>query len=236
MNTASADPAGTVPPQPAAPLLTVLSDALDEARFVAEAVPTTDDALTVTVYSSKAPWKETTPESANDWLDRNEIAATASLNDGDYVVITLSTAEAVSRFIAVALGPWLRVHTTAAQLADALEAHGLPHEVAVSAHVIELILPDEGLSSTVQLAALLGAPRLADGLNLRRARGMHRLAERIQWLLTGVAGSDVDVIAEPGCAHAEDRLTIGSTVDQARLLTRRITDAPNGAVSVTQHN
>ncbi|MFF7097788.1 hypothetical protein ACFY9A_36200 [Streptomyces rubradiris] len=235
MNTASAGPAGTVAPQPAAPLLAVLSDALDEAGFVTETAPGADDALTVTVYSSKAPWEETTPESANDWLARNKIAATASLNDGDYVVITLSTAEAVSRFIAVALDPWLRVHTTADQLADALEAHSLPHEVAVSAHFIELILPDEGLSSAVQLAALLGAPRLADGLNLRRARGMRRLAERIQWLLTGVAGSDVDVIAEPGCAHAEDRLTIRSTVDQARLLTRRITDAPQGAVSVTHH-
>ncbi|UFQ99786.1 hypothetical protein KBP30_00375 [Streptomyces sp. Go40/10] len=226
MDTISPDDAA--PPRPAAPLHATLTSALEEARFEAQVSPGADDsALDLTVYSSKAPWQETTPEAASAWLAENGLAAEVSLNDGYCIVITLYTARAVEKFIAVALDPWMRAHTTATQLADVLDAHGLTFDVDVSAHFIEVALADANLHSAVKVAALLSAPGIADGLNVHRPRGVRRLADRVRWLLTGVVGSEVDITADPGCAHVQEHLTLRATIDQARRLTQRLLHAPH---------
>ncbi|MFF5538512.1 hypothetical protein ACFY71_39705 [Streptomyces cinerochromogenes] len=223
MDTTSPD--DTAPPRPAASLHATLTSALEEAHFEAQVSPGADDsALNLTVYSSKAPWQET-PEAAGAWLADAGIVAEAQRNDGHCIVITLHTADAVDRLIAVVLDPWIRAHTTATQLVEALDTHGLTCDADVRTHFIDVTFCDESLNPAVELAALLGAPGIRDNLKLHRARGMRRFAERLQWLLTGVVGSEIDVTTEPGCVHAPERLTLHATIDQARRLTQRLVHA-----------
>ncbi|MFI8194027.1 hypothetical protein ACIF8T_35645 [Streptomyces sp. NPDC085946] len=210
-------------PQPAAPLQQFLEDALQDARFAARIDTAGDEsALNVTLLSSKTPFDRTV-EAADAWLARAGIEATAALNTGYDIVLTLRTQASVHQLITVLLDPHIRAHTTATQLADLLESHCLFSDVTVhDTHTIEIVLPDDNLRAAVGFAALLGSPGIDGGLALHRPRGMRRLAERIQWLLSGVVASTVRVTAVPGCAHAADQLTIRMSIDQTRRLAQRL--------------
>ncbi|GGZ73491.1 hypothetical protein ACFOOM_00745 [Streptomyces echinoruber] len=204
--------------QPAVLRRQVLDDALEKARFAAR-VDAGDDgaALKVTVLSSKAPFDRTVGD-ATAWLAGAGIEGTAALNDVYDIVLTLRTAASVDRCIAVLLDPYIGAHTAAAHLDDCLKGHGLTGEITVLETHVELALPDDELGSAVTLAALLGAPGIGDDLVLTRRRGLRRLAERLRWLLTGAVGSVVPVTAEPGCAHAPERVTVHLTIGQAHRL------------------
>ncbi|MFJ6709331.1 MULTISPECIES: hypothetical protein [unclassified Streptomyces] len=239
MNPLSAAPADQLAPGPAAPLQQLLESAAKDADFAAQ-VAVSDDgtSLAVTVFSSRTPWV-TTPESASSWLTEAGIDATATFNDSFCIVVVLDTDAAVHRFIAAVLHPWIAVHSVAAELIDVLEARGVLIEAAIDTDRIRAELPDRSLGSSVRLAALLGATGISDGLALHEPDGMLRLAERIQWLITGVVGSTTRVTVEPGCAHEQEQLRLGLTLAQARLLTRRLArqqteEAPTTRIGASQ--
>ncbi|MFJ4322274.1 hypothetical protein ACIP3A_04010 [Streptomyces tricolor] len=94
---------------------------------------------------------------------------------------------------------------------------------AAGPDVITLRLEGDRLASAVRAAELLGAPDIALDLELGRLRGQYRLAERIEYLVTGITGSPLNAVAEPGCAHADENLTLYLSVDQADRLLQRLT-------------
>ncbi|WP_333743029.1 hypothetical protein [Streptomyces ardesiacus] len=200
-----------------------LEDALAEADFLAP-VETADDgaSLHIALYSSKCPFADSVEE-ATKWLHQAGIDATAAL-DAEFsrVVLTLPSAESVRMFIAALLQPWITARTTAVALADVLADHGLHSTIDVGTTSLSLVLADDELESSVLLARLLGAPDIGTDLPRHRRRGIRRLTERIQWLITGVVGSPVSTEVEHGCVHEADRLTIELTLEQARRLTQRL--------------
>ncbi|MYX27449.1 hypothetical protein GTY75_12435 [Streptomyces sp. SID8381] len=209
------------PTAPATELQKHLTDSLDKAHFQARVdTGAADGSLDLTVYSQKAPF--TNDRDAAQWLDQAGIAATATLNDGLYVVLNLPTADAVLRFIDQLLMPWVTAYTAADQLETLLDSHAVTSDLAVGADRITLTLADEDLAGVVTLATLLGAPGIDAGLALHRRRGVRRLAERMQWLLSGIAGSVVQTTAEAGCEHACARLELHLTVDQTYRLLERL--------------
>ncbi len=107
---------------PSAPLRQLLHDALEDAHFVGH-VEAADDgrALKATLYSHRAPFTDSLE--ANDWLSKAGVFATAALNEGHYVVITLPTAASVHQLIISLLTPWITAHTVAKQMVDLLETH-----------------------------------------------------------------------------------------------------------------
>ncbi|MER7933018.1 MULTISPECIES: hypothetical protein [unclassified Streptomyces] len=223
MTPSTVDPAPQLATGPAAPLHQLLESAVTDADFTAKvAVGDDGSSLAVTVYSSRAPWVTTTPEAASAWLAEAGVDASATLNEGFYVVIVLSTAVAVRQFIAAVLTSWITVHTIAARLIDLVEARGVLIEAAIDTGRIRAELPDSCLGSSVRFAELLGAPGVGDGLALQEPDGRRHLAERLQWLVTGVVGSAARTTAEPGCAHEQERLTLDLTLDQATLLVQRL--------------
>ncbi|MGQ5596855.1 hypothetical protein ACUJ8N_07690 [Streptomyces sp. ESR1.13] len=206
---------------PATELQKHLTDALDKAHFQARVGKGEDEgSLDLTVYSQKAPF--TNDREAAQWLDQAGIAATATLSDGLYVVLNLPTADAVLQFIDQLLMPWITAYTAADQLDTLLDSHAVTGDLAVRADRITLTLADEGLACVVTLATLLGAPDIDTGLALYRRRGVRRLAERMQWLLSGITGSGVQATAEVGCEHASARLELDLTVDQTHRLLERV--------------
>jgi hypothetical protein len=210
---------------PAAPLRQLLHDALEDAHFVGHVEAAGDgSALKAILYSHRAPFTESLE--ANDWLSKAGVFATATLNEGHYVVITLPTAASVHQLITSLLTPWITAHTVAKQLVDLLETRGVISDVAVGTSSLALCLCDDELGSVVRLAGMLGAPGIDSGLVLLRKRGMRRLTERIQWLITGVVGSAARAVTEPGCAHQQDSLTLHLTIDQARRLVGRLETSP----------
>ncbi|MEU6405471.1 hypothetical protein [Streptomyces sp. NPDC046985] len=215
-------------PQTAAPLQRLLQDALREAGFEATVYPADDGAaLNLTLYSRHTPFAT---EAAARWLDEAGVVADVTLDGGgsSSPVLTLHTEESVRRLIARLLDPWTRAYSALAPLVDLLEAHGVISDADVGTHAVALELPDDMLASAVILAALLGAPAIDAGLDLNRPRGLRRLADRMQWLVTGVVGSEVTATARRGCAHDPDRLTLRLTIEQAQRLTHRLdpTQAP----------
>ncbi|MEU6405287.1 hypothetical protein [Streptomyces sp. NPDC046985] len=220
----------------AASLQQILLDALRAAGFEATVRPASDGAaLTLTLYSRhKTP--VATVQAAARWLDEAGVVADVTLSDdgSSSPVLTLPTEESVRRLIAALLDPWTRAYATLAPLADFLESHSVISDVDVDTQAVELTLPDDMLASAVTLAALLGAPAIDAGLDLNRPWGLRRLAGRMQWLVTGVVGSEVTATAAQGCAHDPDRLTLRLTIEQAHRLTRRLshpTEPDSGPLS-----
>ncbi|MFI6209119.1 hypothetical protein ACIBAI_22390 [Streptomyces sp. NPDC051041] len=211
-------------PRSAASLQQDLEDALALAEFAARVTVAKDGrALDLTVLSSsKAPFDRTV-KAATEWLKRADIEGAAAFNDAYDIVLTLPTSASVERFIEVFLEPLIRVHTTATQLDGLLDYHLVTGDALVQGpHAIELILPGDGLDAVVKLASLLGAPSIAEGLQLHDREGMRRLADRLKWLITGVVQSTARATAVPGCAHAPDHATLDLTTPQARLLAQRL--------------
>ncbi|MYU06029.1 hypothetical protein GTY81_19500 [Streptomyces sp. SID8366] len=212
-----------------------LDDALREAAF-RYALEVADDerALHLTVYSSRPPF-DGTVEAATEWLRRSGIDATAARDEQTFrVVLTFASADSVHTLIAAQLQPWSTARTTAQQLEDVLSDLGVDSTVDVGTKYLNLHLTEDELGPAITLARLLGAPGLGEGLQLSHRRGIRRLTERIQWLITGVVGSEVSAEAEPACWHEPDRLTIEVSLDQARRLTERlrlaeVADLRNGA-------
>ncbi|APY85464.1 hypothetical protein DCW30_24800 [Streptomyces alfalfae] len=201
-----------------------LEEALAAADFTAT-LETTDDemALNLTVYSSRCPF-DNTVEDATDWLRHAGIEATAALDEKTFrVVLTLATATSVRALIAALLQPWITARATAQQLEDALSDHGLTSTIDVGTASLNLHLADDELGSAVTLARLLGAPNLAEDLQLHRRRGVRRFTKRIQWLITGAIGAPVRAQVEHACEHEADRLTIEMSLEQAHRLTHRLT-------------
>ncbi|GAA4782354.1 hypothetical protein [Streptomyces ziwulingensis] len=185
-----------VAPQPAAPLLRFLDGSLDR-----------------------------TVESATAWLTKAGIDGTAAFDEARDIVITLPTSAAVDQLATVLLDPCIRAHTAADDLVELLSSAALVHHVGLlGTHAVEVTLADGDLGAAIQFAALLGAGGIDDGLTLSRPRGMRRLAERLQWLVTGAVGTTVHTDVRPGYVHDPDHLTI----DQARHLTQRLVLAATG--------
>ncbi|MEU4659494.1 hypothetical protein AB0G32_37125 [Streptomyces sp. NPDC023723] len=88
---------------------------------------------------------------------------------------------------------------------------------------MKVTLADDDLSAAVRFAARLGAAGIDAGLAINRPRGMRRLTERLQWLVTGTVGTTVHADATPGCTHAPDLITLHLTIDQAQSLAQRLT-------------
>ncbi|MER6719889.1 hypothetical protein [Streptomyces halstedii] len=207
-------------PPPAAPLQQLLDGAVHEAHFAAN-VSVDGTALSLTVYSSEAPFARTV-DAAAAWMTSTGIDGTAACNETGSVVLTVATAEAVHQLIAALLDPYIRARTTATQMADLLQAHDLAGGSTVTgAHAIEVTLADDDLDAAIGFAALLGAPGIGAGLDLRRPEGLLGLADRIKWLTTGVIGSEIYASADPGCVHAPEQITLQLTIEQARALLQR---------------
>ncbi|WP_153812142.1 hypothetical protein [Streptomyces sp. SUK 48] len=200
-----------------------LDDALKAADFLAT-LEVADDrtALHLMEYSSRSPFGATV-EAATEWLRQSGIDATAARDEQTLrVVLTLASADSVRTLIATLLQPLITARTTAQQLEDVLSDLGVDSTVDAGTQYLNLHLAEDELGPAIALARLLGAPGLADGLQLSRRRGIRRLTERIRWLITGVVGSPVSAEAEPACPHEADRLTIGMSLEQARRLTERL--------------
>ncbi|GKQ33496.1 hypothetical protein [Streptomyces sp. A012304] len=209
------------PTAPATGLQKDLIDTLDKAHFQAlVGKGEVEGSLDLTVYSQKAPF--TNDREAAQWLDQAGIAATATLNEGLYVVLNLHTADAVLRFIDLLLMPWVTAYTAADQLETLLDSHAVTSDLAVGTAGIALTLAEDDLACVVTLASLLGAPGIDSGLVLHRRRGIRRLAERMKWLLSGIVGSAVQATAEAGCEHACARLEVNLTVEQTHRLLDRL--------------
>ncbi|MFI1795395.1 hypothetical protein ACH40D_44610 [Streptomyces olivaceoviridis] len=218
-----------VPLRPAAPLRPVLKLALEEADFAAD-VTVDDDSLLVSVLTIRVPWHPTTAEAAQEWMRTVDVPGEARWDGAGIVVLHLHEAAAVHRFIAL-LEPQICANATAAGLRRVLSELGVDSVTGASRDVIDVRLGGDELGSAVALAEQLGAPRIAQGLELGRPRGLRRLAERFRYLVTGVVGSLVDAVFEPGCTHEEESLTLYLSVDQAgRLLQRLNRNALDGAV------
>ncbi|GAA2439673.1 hypothetical protein [Streptomyces glaucus] len=217
--------------QPATSSRKLLEEALADARFVARVEAGDGGALDLVVLSHKAPFDRAVA-AAREWLAEAGIDGSAAFNDLQDVVLTLPTSGAVERLVEVLLEPHIRAYTTITQLGEALEDHGLLSNITAGGTcTVELGLSDEGLASAVELASLLGAPSINGGLDLSDLDGMDRLADRLQWLISGVVGSEVSAKASPGCAHEQEEITLYLTVEQARGLTQRLVCSARNASS-----
>ncbi|NEA46023.1 hypothetical protein [Streptomyces sp. SID10815] len=207
----------------AAALKQQLDDALRAAAFTAMLASADDEtALNLTLYGSSCPFDDSV-EAATAWLGRVGVDATAALDEESFrIVLTLTTADSVRALIATLLQPWITARTTAQQLDDVLSDHGLDSAINVGTESLTLLLADDELYSAVTFARLLGAPGLGADLKRHRRRGIRRLTERVQWLVTGVVGSPVTTDVEGACEHEVDRLTIEMSLEQARRLTQRL--------------
>ncbi|MGW6744999.1 hypothetical protein ACWGDX_30415 [Streptomyces sp. NPDC055025] len=167
-------------------------------------------------------------QAARKWLTDNSIAAAAEIDETGELVITPHGRAAVDQLIERLLSPGIRAEQAAEQLWDALGLHDLAADVSVAdTDRITVELRDsERLGSAVALCALLGAEDIADGLKLHRPRGMYKLATRMRLLLTGAVGRGVTVEADPGCAHADDGVRVGLSVEQAFQLAEKIAAQP----------
>ncbi|WP_019070752.1 hypothetical protein [Streptomyces hokutonensis] len=200
-----------------------LDEAFEGADFTARVDTGLAPALvSATLYTgSKMPFAS--PEEAAAWLEKEAVDASARLDDMDNIVIDLRTASAVELLISVLLGPHIRAQTTATGLHKVLADHGLEHTVHVLVDSIVVILRDSAEQGTATtLAGLLGAPHLDAGLDLNLDGDLRRFADHLALLITGAVGSLVLAGAVPGCAHEPDQVTLGLTLDQARLLTLRL--------------
>ncbi|MFE4212263.1 hypothetical protein [Streptomyces sp. NPDC056844] len=190
-------------------------------------------ALSLTVHSSEVPF-DCTVEAATAWMASTGIDGTAACREPGLITLTVATASAVQELIPVLLDPYIRARTTATQVADLLQDHDLVSGIAtLGTHAVEVTFGNDDLDSAIGFAALLGAPGIDAGLALHHPDGLHGLAERIQWLVTGIVGTTVYASAVPGCAHAPDQITLQLTIEQARILLQRQAHVSNHAATAT---
>ncbi|MGW2100330.1 hypothetical protein ACWCPX_22030 [Streptomyces olivaceoviridis] len=217
---APTDAVPPVPLRPAAPLQPILRRALEEADFAAD-VAVDGHSLLVSVLTIRVPWCPTTAEAAQEWMRTAGVQGDATWDEGGIVVLHLHEAPAVYQFMTV-LEPQISAHKIAAGLRRVLGELGVDSVTDASRDVIDVRLGGDDLSAVVVLAERLGAPHIAKGLELGRSRGLRRLAERFRYLLTGVVGSLVDDVYEPGCAHEGESLTLYLSPAQAGRLLQRL--------------
>ncbi|WP_329074877.1 hypothetical protein [Streptomyces niveus] len=206
----------------------LLQQSLDRARITARVEPADDQTpvRVVLLGSSRLPFLHFRDAGeANAWLKNAGIEATADTDDEDNVVLHLpaDTVDAVHDLLTTA---YIRAENAADALQHALHQGGLElTEVTVEAPeaVVIEISDSDNLATGVNLGVLLGAGFIAHGLELHRPKGMRKLARRLRLVLTGTARDRVDVRAEPGCEHRDDRLLIDLYVDQALRLAERLT-------------
>ncbi|RRR75872.1 hypothetical protein [Streptomyces sp. RP5T] len=186
-------------------------------------------AVSVTLYS-RLPAFAHTAEAATAWMCDNGIDGEARLDPETFhIVIALRTEPAVDRFTDLLLTPHIQTRTAAISLAEALGAHTLFTSVHtdLATHTIKVELNDNAdVLTAVTVAGLLGAPGLDRGLDLTRTKQLHRLAERLSWLVTGVTGSFAYAETVPGCAHDPDQITLILNSDQVLRLVDRIRTGP----------
>ncbi|MEV8344636.1 hypothetical protein [Streptomyces niveus] len=207
-----------------------MQQSLDRARITAR-VDVADDQSTLLVVllgGSRLPFLHfSSADEATTWLENAGIRASADTDEDDNVVLHLprDTVDTVRELLTA---DYLRAEDAAHALQHALHQAGITLATVTvetpDALVIE-IADSDNLATGVNLGVLLGADSIAQGLALHRPKGMRKLARRLCLVLTGAVGSAVDVHAESGCAHRDDRLAAGLRVDQALALADRISDA-----------
>lgn len=216
----------------------LMQQSLDRARITARVEPADDQTplRVVLLGGNRLPFLHFLDAGeATAWLKNAGIEATADTDDEDNVVLHLpaGTVDAVRDLLTA---DYIRAEDAADALQHALHQGGLELTEATvtdsDAVVIE-IADSDNLATGVNLGVLLGADFIAHGLELHRPKGMRKLARRLRLVLTGVAGGPVDVHAEPGCEHRDDRLLIGLYVDQALRLAERLTTPNPPFISVT---
>lgn len=208
----------------------LLQQSLDRARITARVEPADDQTpvRVVLLGSNRLPFLHFLDAGeANAWLKNAGIEATADTDDEDNVVLHLpaGTVDAVRELLTT---DYVRAEEAADTLQHALHQAGIGlAEVTVEsldAVVIE-IADSDNLQTGVALGVLLGADDIAQDLVLHRPKGMRKLAQRLELLLTGAAGRGVFVHAEAGCEHRDDRLLIGLHIGRVSRLADRINAA-----------
>ncbi|WP_405749351.1 hypothetical protein OG232_04400 [Streptomyces sp. NBC_01411] len=171
---------------------------------------------------------------ARAWLAEGPgIEADATHDAADNLVITPRSEGAVHHLIARLIAPHILAESVGQQLRDALTHHQLSAYVEIRrSDLIQVEIRDGNeLAQAVRLSALLGADKIADKLKLGRPKGIHKLADRMAWLLIGALGPGVRVKAHIGCGCAcedgEDAVHVGLSVAQASLLVERIRAVPS---------
>ncbi|MFE4490944.1 hypothetical protein ACFRKD_00625 [Streptomyces niveus] len=174
------------------------------------------------IGSRRLPFALTT-EAAAAWLEAAGIDATVDYRDV-YLVISLRDERTVDRLVERLLRPFMYAESVCERLGDALAPHRLHPQLSLpdSGSLVLALRDSEALGAAVRLGALLGAGDIGEGLKLHRPGGMRKLAARMRLLLTGALGRGVRVLAEPGCAHEQDELSIHLTVEQGLRLAGRI--------------
>ncbi|MFD7515059.1 hypothetical protein ACFV85_09680 [Streptomyces niveus] len=175
------------------------------------------------IGSRRLPFALTT-EAAAAWLEATGIDATVDYRDV-YLVISLRDERTVDRLVERLLRPFMYAEAVCERLGDALAPpHRLHPQLSLpdSGSLVLALRDSEALGAAVRLGALLGAGDIGEGLKLHRPGGMRKLAARMRLLLTGALGRGVRVLAEPGCAHEQDELSIHLTVEQGLRLAGRI--------------
>lgn len=172
--------------------------------------------------SRRLPFALTT-EAAAAWLEAAGIDATVDYRDV-YLVISLRDERTVDRLVERLLRPFMYAESVCERLGGALALHRLHPQVSFpdSGSLVLALRDSEALGAAVRLGALLGAGDIGEGLKLHRPGGMRKLAARMRLLLTGALGRGVRVLAEPGCAHEQDELSIHLTVEQGLRLAGRV--------------
>ncbi|MEU0524598.1 hypothetical protein [Streptomyces niveus] len=168
-----------------------------------------------------------TVDAASAWLEAEGVDATAVYTDA-YLVISLRDKAAVDRLAERLLGSFMYAESVRERLQDALAQHRLHAVVSLpnSVSMVLVLRDSENLGRAVRLGAVLGAGDIGEGLKLHRPGGMRKLATRMRLLLTGALGPGVGVLAEPGCAHEQDELSVRLTVEQGLRLAGRIAAEP----------
>ncbi|MFF5086006.1 hypothetical protein [Streptomyces niveus] len=177
--------------------------------------------------SSRLPFSLNTAE-ATAWLEAAGVDATAGYDEDHYLLIRLRDRAGVDQLVQRLLASFMYAESVRDRLQGSLAKHQLRVLVEVEDETsLTLVVRDsDNLGAAVQLSTVLGADSIGEGLKLHRPGGMRKLAARMRLLLTGALGRGVGVLAEPGCAHAEDELRIQLTVEQGLRLNDRIAAEP----------
>ncbi|MFE4610878.1 hypothetical protein ACFRK5_21390 [Streptomyces niveus] len=207
-----------------------LQQSLDRAGITARVEPADDPPglLVVLLGGTRLPFTHfASADEATAWLKNAGIGASADTDEDDNVVLHLprDTVNAVRELLTSA---YLHAEDAADAMQHALHQAGITLATVTVADQDALVIEiadSDNLATGVNLGVLLGADTIAQGLQLHRPKGMRKLASRLHLVLTGSVGGGVDMRAEPGCEHRDDRLVIGLRVDQALALADRISDA-----------
>ncbi|MFJ4683877.1 hypothetical protein [Streptomyces sp. NPDC088789] len=176
------------------------------------------------IYQCESPFASV-PE-AEAWLGREAPGlATVRLDDlADLPAVDLPTAQAAERLTEILLTAHARTRAAAVALREALAPHALPGIDVLGRLRVRLRLRDSAELDTAQLlACLLEAPGLDDDLKLERTDDLHRMAERLSWLLTGVTGARVAAQAVRESPHQADEIAVTLSCLQATALAGRLT-------------